>query len=33
MADWTIGPGDRCHVELLTGDRAERTGGSLRSTR
>jgi predicted enzyme related to lactoylglutathione lyase len=21
MADWTIGPGDWCHVELLTGDR------------
>jgi uncharacterized protein len=22
MAHWTIGPGDWCHIELLTGDRA-----------
>jgi predicted enzyme related to lactoylglutathione lyase len=21
MAEWTIGPGDWCHVELLTDDR------------
>jgi predicted enzyme related to lactoylglutathione lyase len=21
MADWTVGPGDWCHIDLLTGDR------------
>jgi len=31
MAHWTIGPGDWCHIELLTGDRdrAKRFYGSV----